>query len=123
MSRLASDARNRILVWGTFNLPLRMVVSPVAEWRSGFPYSVLDARYFYASAPNDHVFPSFLSTDMVIYKTFTVRRRSADLGAQVFNITNHRNPRDVYSVSAAPRFGQFTNSIGPILRGYMLVKW
>jgi len=123
MSRLASDARHRIVVWGTFNLPQRMVISPVTEWRSGFPYSVLNARYFYAGTPHDRTFPSFLSTDMVIYRTFTVRRRSADLGVQVFNITNHRNPRDVYSVSAAPRFGQFTNSVGPILRGYMLVKW
>ena len=55
-------------------------------------------------------------------QTFTVRRRSADLGVQVFNLTNHRNPRDVYPVVDAPRFGQFTNSVGPIFRGYMLLR-
>jgi hypothetical protein len=123
MSRLSSDARNRVLLWGTFNLPRRVVVSPVAEWRSGFPYSVINERYLYATTPNARSFPSFVSADMVAYKTFTVRRRSADLGVQVFNLTNHRNPRDVYAVTNSSRFGQFTNSVGPIIRGYMLVKW
>jgi hypothetical protein len=122
VSWLSSDARDRILVWGTFNLPRRVVISPVTEWRSGFPYSALDPRYLYAGAPNGRRFPSFVATDIVVYKTFTVRKRSADLGVQVFNLTNHRNPRDTYPVVGAPRFGQFTNSVGPILRGYMLLK-
>jgi hypothetical protein len=26
-------------------------------------------------------------------------------------------------VMGAPRAGEFTNSVGPILRGYMLLKW
>jgi hypothetical protein len=123
MSRLPSDARHRILVWSTFDLPSRIVVSPVVEWRTGFPFSALNERYFYEGKPNDRTFPDFMSTDLVLYKTFTVRRRSADLGVQVFNLLNHRNPRDVFSVTGAPRFGQFANSVGRIFRGYMLVKW
>ena len=83
----------------------------------------MDERYTYAGPPNSRSFPTFLATDMVVYKTFTVKKRSADIGMQVFNITNHRNPRDVYSVVGAPRYGEFTNSVGPILRGYMLLKW
>jgi hypothetical protein len=122
VSWLSSDARDRILAWATFNLPRRVVISPVTEWRSGFPYSAVDARYLYRGSPNGRRFPSFVATDIVVYKTFTVRKRSADFGVQVFNLTNHRNPRDVYSVVEAPRFGQFTNSVGPILRGYMLLK-
>jgi hypothetical protein len=123
MSRLSNDARNRVVLWGTFNVPGRVVVSPVTEWRSGFPYSVLNDRYLYAGAPNTGTFPSFLSTDLVVYKTFTVRRRSANLGIQAFNLANHGNFRDVYAVVNAPRFGQFTNSVGRILRGYMLLAW
>ncbi|MBW8861076.1 MAG: TonB-dependent receptor [Acidobacteria bacterium] len=67
---LAADAPNRVLVWGTFNLPRRVVVSPVVEWRDGFPYSNVDARYFYAGAPNRLRYPEFLTTDLVVYKTF-----------------------------------------------------
>jgi hypothetical protein len=123
VARSLTDARNRLLAWGTFNLPRRIVVSPVAEWRSGFRYSFVDQRYLYTGTPNSEAFPAFLATDLVVYKTFTVRKRSADIGMQLFNATNHRNPRDVYSVTGAPRCGEFINSVGPIVRGYMLVKW
>ncbi len=60
---------------------------------------------------------------MVVYKTVTVHKRSADLGVQIFNMTNHSNPRDVHPVVDPPYSGQFANSIGPIIRGYMALKW
>jgi len=123
LARLAADAPNRVLAWGTFNLPRRIVVSPVVEWRDGFPYSAVDYRSFYAGTPNDRRFPAFMSTDLVVYKTFTAKKRNADIGFQLFNATNHFNPRDVYPVAGDPRHDTFTNSVGPILRGYMLLKW
>jgi hypothetical protein len=122
-ARTTNDARHRILAWGTFNLPRRIVVSPVTEIRSGFPFSALTSRYTYAGAPQARTFPVFMATDLVTYKTVTVRGRTADVGLQIFNVTNHRNPRDVFPVSGAARFGQFANSVGPIFRGYLLLKW
>jgi len=122
-ARTANDARHRILAWGTFNLPRRIVVSPVTEIRSGFPFSALTSRYTYAGAPQARTFPVFMATDLVTYKTVTVRGRTADVGLQIFNLTNHRNPRDVFPVAGAARFGQFANSVGPIFRGYLLLKW
>jgi hypothetical protein len=123
MARRPTDAQNRVLSWGTFDLPGRVVVSPVVEWRSGFPYATLNGMYQYEGPPNTHEFPAFMSADLVIYKTFTVRNRSADVGFQLFNATDHQNPRDVYPVLGSPRAGEFTNSVGPIFRGYMLLKW
>ena len=123
IARLAADAPNRVIAWGTFNLPKRVVVSPVIEWRDGFPYSAVDARYFYFGEPNGRRFPAFMSTDLVVYKTFSAKGRNADFGFQLFNATNYFNPRDVYPVVGDPRFGTFTNSVGPVLRGYMLLKW
>ena len=64
-----------------------------------------------------------MATDLVIYKTFTVKKRSADLGIQLFNATNHFNPRDVYAVLGAPHMGQFANSVPTILRGFLMLKW
>ena len=122
-SRLATDAPHRVLVWGTFNLLGGVVVSPVVEWRSGFPYSTLNDQYLYAGTPHNREFKAFMATDLIIYRNFTVRDRSADLGIQVFNATRHFNPRDVYPVVGAPRFGEFTNSVGTIIRGFMLLKW
>jgi hypothetical protein len=123
VARMAADAPNRLLTWGTFNLPRRIVVSPVVDWHDGFPYSRLDSRYFYAGTPNADRFPAFFAMDMIVYKTFTYKKRNADIGFQLFNATNYKNPRDVYPVVTDPRFGSFTNSVGPILRGYILVKW
>jgi len=122
-ARLSTDARNRVLTWGTFNLPNRVVISPAVEWRSGFLFSTLDHRYLYEGRPNASSFPAFLSLDMVAYKTITVLKHSADLGVQIFNLTNHHNFRDVYPVVGSPRMGQFANSVGPVFRGYMLLKW
>jgi hypothetical protein len=123
MARMAADAPNRLLAWGTFNLPRRIVLSPVLDWHDGFPYSRLDTRYYYAGVPNADRFPTFMSTDLILYKTFTAKGRSADVGFQLFNASNYKNPRDVYPVVGDPRFGTFTNSVGPILRGYILMKW
>jgi hypothetical protein len=122
-ARSTNDARHRVLAWGTFNLPLRTVISPVTEWHSGFTYSSYSSRYTYTGTPNSREFPRFLSTDMVAYKTVTVRGRTADVGFQLFNVFNNRNPRDVFPVAGTARYGEFANSVGRILRGYILVKW
>lgn len=123
MARMPTDARHRWIAWGTFNLPLDVVVSPVLEWHAGFPHSVVDERQEYVGRPNSSSFPAFMALDLVTYKKVTVRGRSADLGIQLFNATNHFNPRDVYRVIGARHFGRFTNSVGPILRGFMMIKW
>jgi len=123
IARMPADAPNRMLAWGTFNLPRRIVISPVLDWHDGFPYSRVDSRYFYAGEPNSERFPTFMSTDLIVYKTFSAKGRNADIGFQLFNATNYKNPRDVYPVVDDPRCGTFTNSVGPILRGYILVKW
>ncbi len=44
-------------------------------------------------------------------------------GDATFDLPGHFNPRDVYPVAGAPRYCDFTNSVGPILRGFMLIKW
>jgi hypothetical protein len=122
-ARTTNDAHDRVLAWGTFNLPFRTVLSPATEWRSGFTYSSRSSTYTYVGVPNTFSFPNFLSTDLVAYKTFTVKGRSADFGMQVFNLFNRWNPRDVFPVVGQPRYGQFSNSVGRIFRGYMLLKW
>jgi hypothetical protein len=123
MARLAADAPHRLLAWGTFDLPRGFTFAPALEWHSGFPYSVLGPRREHRGAPNTAAFPSFFSLDVLVSKTLTVAGRRVRVGAQVFNVTNHRNPRDVFAVAGAPAFGSFTNSVGPTFRGVMGVSW
>jgi hypothetical protein len=93
------------------------------EWRSGFPYSVLDARRQIVGTPNSSSFPAFFSLDLTVDKTLTIKRKRVKLNVQLFNATNHSNPRDVFAVAGAPRFGTFVNSVGPTLRGDIGVDW
>ena len=123
MARLATDARDRIVAWGTVDLPRKVVISPTIEWHTGFPYSAVNDQYFYAGQPNSRQYPAFMALDVIAYKTFTVHHRSADLGIQLFNLTNHFNPRDVYPVAGATGFGTFTNSVGTIVRGFIMIHW
>ncbi|MEO8519764.1 MAG: carboxypeptidase regulatory-like domain-containing protein [Acidobacteriota bacterium] len=122
-SRLPADAPHRWLGWVSFNVPHGFIVAPTVEWHSGFPYTPLTTRLDYAAAPNSLSYPAFLSLDLGVYKTVDFRARRLKAGIQVFNATNHFNPRDVYAVPGTPRFGSFTNSVGPTLRGVLTFLW
>jgi len=123
VARLATDAPHRLLAWGTVTLPAGFSIAPAVDWHSGFPYSTVDARQAYFGAPNSHSYPAFFSLDVVLYKTLTIHRRRVKANVQVFNVTNHFNPRDVFNTLGGPEFGTFTNSVGPTVRGDIAVIW
>jgi hypothetical protein len=117
------DVPHRLRGWATMGLPRHVVVSPSLEWRTGFPYSVLNLAREYVGTPNGARFQSYFSADVTAFKTFDILRRKIDLGLQVFNLTRHFNPRDVISIKGSSQFQQFTNSFGTTLGGYMQVRW
>ena len=122
-ARLATDAPHRVLAWGTFTLPAGFSISPALDWHAGFPYSVVDAQQAYVGGPNTRSFPAFFSLDVVLYKSLVIARKYVKLNVQVFNVTNHFNPRDVFTTLGGPQSGTFTNSVGPTVRGDIAVNW
>jgi hypothetical protein len=122
-ARLAADAPHRFLAWATFDLPSGFGLSPAVEWRSGFPYSMIDAQRAYVGVPNSNSFPPFFSLDAVVYKTLRVKGRRVKLNVQLFNVTNHFNPRDVFAVGPIVGHGAFANSVGPTIRGDVALAW
>ncbi|HEY2908388.1 MAG TPA: TonB-dependent receptor [Vicinamibacterales bacterium] len=120
---IGADVPHRLRGWATFSLPMRAVISPAVEWRTGFPYSAQDVFQHYAGDPNSHRFPTYFSADVTAFKTFDLFGRKMDLGMQFFNITSHFNPRDVISVVDSPNYQEFRNSFGVTLAGYMQVRW
>ena len=120
---IGADVPHRLRGWATFSLPLRTVVSPSVEWRTGFPFSRLDVFQHYDGPPNTERFPAYFSTDVTAFKTFDLFGRKADLGLQLFNVTGHFNPRDVVTVVESPRFREFGSSFGVTVAGYMQVRW
>jgi hypothetical protein len=120
---MSADTPHRLRSWATFGFPREIVVSPAVEWRTGFPYSVFDIYRHYSGDANSERFPAYFSLDITAFKTFDIINRKWDLGMQFFNVTSHFNPRDVIAVVGTPQYGEFTNSFGLTLGGYMRVRW
>ncbi len=106
------DVPHRMLVWGTWTLPKDIEIGPGFEWRSGFPYTVLDEQYLPVGERNrSGRFPSFFSLDVRVTKGMTIKGRRIRVGFQVFNLGSHFNPRDVVASQGSPRFGELLNSV------------
>ncbi|MGH9437903.1 MAG: hypothetical protein ACRD22_08400, partial [Terriglobia bacterium] len=113
---LPADIPNRIITWGEFSLPWGLTLSPVFDIHSGFPYSSVDALQNYVGTPEGRRFPRFYSLDVKLSKDFhvpflhfSIFRNHKFRGAiEVYDITNHKNPVDVYNNVASPYYGQYT---------------
>jgi hypothetical protein len=106
------DVPHRLLLWGLWRLPKDIQIGPGLEWRSGFPYTVLDEEYLPVGSRNrGGRFPSFFSFDLRVTKGLRVKGRKVRVGFQAFNLGSHFNPRDVVASLASPRFGEFLNSV------------
>ena len=98
-----------------FHLPRAMVLSPVFDIHSGYPYSQVDVLQNYAGVPNSSRFPLFYSLDVKWTKEFHmsplpwefIRKHVFRAGFAVFDITGRLNPLDVYNNNASPYFGHF----------------
>lgn len=113
---LPSDVPNRFVVWGTFTLPMKLVVAPVADTHTGLPYSVVDAFQNYVGEPNAARFPMYFSLDLQVTRDFPMsalpllekaKNRTIRAGIFSFDVTNHRNANAVFNSLASPYFGAF----------------
>ena len=107
-SNLSGDLPNRFLTWGLVKLPGRVRVSPMLEWRNGFPYAVTDAAQNYVGSPFTTRFPNFFSFDSRVSKDFKVNDKySVRLSVSGFNLTNHFNPYSIHANVDDPQYGVF----------------
>jgi hypothetical protein len=119
--KLPFDAPNRMLFWGEFALPFDVVATPVVDWRSGFPFSIVNEQQDFVGPRNEGGrFPSLLSFDLLVTKGLTIpfrgKKYRGRAGLTIFNITNHWNPRDVQNNIDSSQFGTFFNSPGLSVR-------
>jgi hypothetical protein len=119
----AASVPDRLRAWATLGLPMRIVVSPAIDWRTGFPYTLQDEYRHNVGVLNGQRLPTYFALDLTTFKTFDIFSQHMDLGLQVFNLTDHFNPRDVITVVGSARFGELTNNPGVTFGGYMQVRW
>src|SRR5467141_432265 len=124
---LPSYVPNRVVSWGMFELPWSLIVSPVVDVHTGFPYSNVDVLQNYAGLPNGQRFPTFFSLDAQVYRDFHLHlpfteqgsRHKVRVGLYSINLTNHGNFHDVYNNEASPFFGKF-NGFQRRVDGFLL---
>ncbi len=127
-ARLPFEAPNRLLLWGDIRLPLDLLLSPVVDWRDGFPFSLVDEEQNFVGPRNrGGRFPRFFSLDLQITKGVTIpffgKKYRTRLGVKIFNVTNHWNPRDVQNNIHSPAFGTFYNSVPRTFRGKFEIEF
>ena len=120
-SRQNFDVPNRLLFWGDFALPHAIVLTPVVEWRNGFPFSAVNEQQDFVGERNAAGrFPPLFTLDVLVMKGIAIpfkgKKYHGRAGMTFFNVTNHFNPRDVQNNIASPQYGGFYNSPGLSMR-------
>ena len=126
--RLPFDAPNRFLFSGEFHAPWKLIVAPVYELRTGFPYSVQDEFREYVGPRNNRRYPQFSSFDLQVSRPLSIplggdRRLKTRVGLAAFNLFNQFNPRDVQNIEGSTRFGGFFNNSWREYRGKFTVEF
>jgi TonB dependent receptor len=121
---LAFDAPDRFLTWGELNVPWKLMLMPVLDIHTGFPYSVVNEKRDFVGPRNDERFPRFDSFDLQVLRNFGLpfhgKEHAVKVGFGVFNLFNHANPRDVQNDLDSDRSGQFFNSAVRTVKGKLV---
>ena len=111
---LNADVPDRMIAWGIFHFPAKIVFAPILDLHTGFPWSKVNELQNYVGAPNSNRFPTFFSFDFKVWKVLPLPHWlpfgggfKLRWGIGVRNLTNTSNPRDIYNNIASPYFGQF----------------
>jgi hypothetical protein len=112
-TNLGADLPNRFLAWGVVPLPWGFRIAPVFEYRSGFPYAVLDAAQNYVGLANQNRFPNYLSLDARFSKDFKVSQKyTVRFSISGYNLTDRYNPEAFHNNIADPAYGLFFGQRG-----------
>lgn len=111
--RLPWDAPNRLISWGF--LPTfwaKWSLSYLAEWHSGFPFSVRDERGVIVGPVSADRFPEYLDVDVAIERQLDLRGQRWAWRMGLNNLTNHRNYDTVNNQLDSPTFMHFYGGQG-----------
>jgi Carboxypeptidase regulatory-like domain len=105
------DSPNRVQFWGAtpFHMPWihALEFDYSFDWRTGYPYNVIDLNQELVGAPGQARFLDFASLDLHVEKRFRLFGFEWALRAGFNNITNRPDPAIVQNNIDAPTFGEF----------------
>ncbi len=105
---LAWDTPNRLVTWGWAPLPVwEIFFSYFFEYRTGFPFNVINQQLQVVGRPGRQRFPDYLSLNLGVEKTFRFRGYAFAARVAAVNITGRKNPDTVVNNNAASNFLTF----------------
>jgi len=114
------DVPNRLVSWGwlPFAVPFfkkNWDFVYTVDWRSGFPFTSVDANRQVVGAPGSKRFPDFFSFSPGLEWRFHLRGAYFGLRGVIENATDRRNPSIVNNIVVSPAYGTFSQPIGRAL--------
>jgi hypothetical protein len=106
---VAWDAPNRLLTWGWAPTHIWGIqLSYFFEYRTGFPFSVINLDQQLVGPPNSSRFPGYASLNLGVEKKFGFRGYLWGVRVEAVNALNRQNPDTVVNNFDAPNFGAFS---------------
>jgi hypothetical protein len=121
---LAWDSPNRLRLWGWAPLPNRFLpprlrfltrnttAAVLAEYRSGFPFNVVDQGGFLVGLPMSQRYPDYFNANLAIERSFRAMHYLWAWRCGLDNITANQNPNAVANVMGTPQFRRFYRGPG-----------
>lgn len=99
------DAPNRFVSSGWTPVPFwGLLVSEFLEYRTGFPFSVVNELQQLAEEANSRRFPGYFSLNLALEKRFQFKGHEWAVRLTSVNVTGHNNPDTVVNDVDAPNF-------------------
>ena len=98
-----------------------MGLSPIYEWRTGFPWSAVNEFQDFVGERNKAGrLPTVSTLDFTLARPWRFRKYHFTAGLKVYNVFDAGNERDVQNNITSPDYGKFYN---PIQRSIGFVFW
>jgi hypothetical protein len=109
----AWDAPNRLVTWGWAPTHIWAIqLSYLFEYRTGYPYSVINLLQQLVGPPNSSRFPAYASLNLGIEKKFAFRGYLWGVRVEAVNALDRQNPNTVVNNIDAPNFRTFSGGQG-----------
>jgi hypothetical protein len=105
---LAWDAPNRLLTWGWTPTHIwKVQFSYFLEYRTGYPFSVVNLQQQLVGAANSSRFPAYANLNLALERKFAFRGYLWAARIEMVNAFDRQNPNVVVNNIDAPNFGTF----------------
>ena len=111
------DAPHHFIWWGWLPLVKKFDFAYSLDWRSGYPFNVVNQEQQLVGAPDARRFPTYFTLNTHIERRFRLFRYQLALRAGFNDVTNRQNPTVVNNNIDSPLFLTFSGKQHRVFTG------